>query len=181
MDESPPLSQSESETSLVLQPLDARVKRVWMVNSIIGALVFAGFLAAIEFIFLRRIAWWPEPALTVGWPLLSLTWGLSMIRRRFASWRYGLDDLALTVEYGVWNKVRKSVPRGRIQHVEVHEGPWDRRFGIKQLNVHTAGTFSIEIPGLTPIEADRLRRELMRSAMAPPQPFDADSAELLQP
>ncbi len=173
----------EVRDGLTLQPLDEKVKRVWVINTFIGAFFSTAIFAAIEFLVLRReVAWWREPALTIGWVVFTLTYGLSMIKRRFKSWRYGMDEYALTVEHGVWTRTRLSIPRARIQHVEIHEGPWDRRFGIKQLNVHTAGTASIQIPGLPPEEAERLRSELIfTAATAETLPFDADASDLLHP
>lgn len=156
---------------------------MWIVNTVLSAVISTAIVVVLEFsIIQRNVRWWPEPALTLTWLIFTLTYGLAMIRRRFASWRYGLDEHALTVEYGVWTRTRMSIPRARIQHVEIHEGPWDRRFGIRQLNIHTAGSHSIQIPGLVPEEAERIRAALvLTAATTPPHSFDADAGGLLDP
>jgi len=38
------------------------------------------------------------------------------------------------------------VPRSRIQHTDVTQGPYERRFGLATLVVYTAGTEHASIP-----------------------------------
>jgi membrane protein YdbS with pleckstrin-like domain len=63
----------------------------------------------------------------------------------------------------VWWRREIFVPRARIQHTEVNQGPLDRRWGMASLSLHTAGTRleNIVLPGLTRAIAERLRDELL--------------------
>jgi hypothetical protein len=51
------------------------------------------------------------------------------------------------------------VPFGRVQHIDVVQGPLQRRFGVGSLVLHTAGTRSaaVLLPGLAAAEAERMR------------------------
>jgi uncharacterized protein len=56
------------------------------------------------------------------------------------------------------------VPFGRVQHIDVHQGPIDRFFGIATLTLHTAGSHnaSVNLPGLG-ADLARTMREDIRS------------------
>ena len=62
-----------------------------------------------------------------------------------------LDDDGLEYEHGWLWRHHISVPRSRIQHTDVTQGPFERRFGLATLVVYTAGTenASITIEGLS--------------------------------
>lgn len=84
--------------------------------------------------------------LLVGFGALSHFWPSASWRR--ASWM--LDGRGLEIRRGVlWREV-VHVPRSRVQHTDVSQGPLERRFGLATLVVHTAGTqhASIGLPGL---------------------------------
>jgi uncharacterized protein len=55
-----------------------------------------------------------------------------------------------------------AVPRTRIQHLDVAQGPVQRRFGLGTLVLHTAGTFSasVALDGLAHETAMALRDDL---------------------
>jgi membrane protein YdbS with pleckstrin-like domain len=58
------------------------------------------------------------------------------------------------------------VPFGRIQHIDVDQGPIDRRYGLAKLTVHTAGNHNstVVLPGLA--HGDALAtREAIRAAI----------------
>jgi membrane protein YdbS with pleckstrin-like domain len=54
------------------------------------------------------------------------------------------------------------VPFGRVQHIDVHQGPLDRFFGIATLTLHTAGNHnaSVSLPGLGEPLAREMREEI---------------------
>ena len=61
------------------------------------------------------------------------------------------------------------VPLGRIQHIDVHQGPIMRRYGLATLTVHTAGNHnaSVSLPGLRHEDAVEMRetiREYIKAA-----------------
>jgi membrane protein YdbS with pleckstrin-like domain len=65
---------------------------------------------------------------------------------RYRSTWIELDADGLEYQHGwIWRH-RVSVPRSRIQHTDVTQGPYERRFGLATLVVYTAGTEHAAIP-----------------------------------
>ncbi|MDX2033173.1 MAG: PH domain-containing protein [Blastocatellia bacterium] len=91
-------------------------------------------------------------AIAVWWPT-----------RMYRAWGYRIDDRVLEIRSGVlWERVRLA-PLSRLQHVDLHRGPFERKFGLASLVIHTAGSHSasIAIPGIEAAEAVRLRDHLV--------------------
>ena len=80
---------------------------------------------------------------------------------RHASWR--LSPHGLEIRRGVWWRHRIIVPRSRIQHSDIEQGPLQRAFGIATLIIHTAGTknSSVRLEGLAAKTAETLRDTLV--------------------
>lgn len=77
---------------------------------------------------------------------------------------YRLDERGLEVRRGVlWRRVL-FVPRSRIQHTDVNQGPIERHYGLAHLVIHTAGTVSaaVRLEGLDQDTAVRIRDRLVR-------------------
>jgi membrane protein YdbS with pleckstrin-like domain len=73
-----------------------------------------------------------------------------MPRRVYDATRYRIDAQGIEIRHGVWWKRVVNVPRSRIQHTDVAQGPLGRRYGIARLLIHTAGTVNanVELDGL---------------------------------
>jgi uncharacterized protein len=102
-----------------------------------AALAFLGFLQAV---------WLPSLAFErTGWILL--------------------DD-ALRIRSGVWVHAEVAIPRQRVQHVDVRQGPIERWLGLAHLHVHTASGLGADgsLPGLELAVAESLRRDLVARA-----------------
>ena len=57
------------------------------------------------------------------------------------------------------------VPYGRVQYLDVSQGPIERRYGLKTLRLHTASaSVDAKIPGLDADLADELRARIARRA-----------------
>jgi hypothetical protein len=95
------------------------------------------------------LVWW-----SIRWPALA---------HQHTSWR--LTEEAIEVNHGVWWRVRTTVPRARVQHTDVSQGPIERRLGIASLVIHTAGKehATVHAHGLEPEIAERIRDHLIAS------------------
>lgn len=93
---------------------------------------------------------------------------LPPLRWRYAAWR--VDPQAVEILTGVWWRRGVTIPRTRLQHLDVVQGPLQRRFGLATLVLHTAGTADASVPlaGLAHQVALALRAELA----AGPRPGD---------
>ena len=88
--------------------------------------------------------------------------------RKYRHWGYhmGADRLRIVRGYMFYRDT--VVPFGRIQHIDVDQGPIDRRYDLATLTVHTAGNHNstVALPGL--LHADALAmRETIRAAIRP--------------
>lgn len=77
--------------------------------------------------------------------------------------RYLVDEDGIEIRYGVlWRKLIR-VPRSRVQHIDVDQGPLERRHGLASLSIYTAGTqfAHVLLPGLRYSRAIDIRDRLL--------------------
>jgi membrane protein YdbS with pleckstrin-like domain len=76
-----------------------------------------------------------------------------------------VDELGLEIHRGVYWRTITNVPRSRIQHTDVSQGPLERAHGLGTLVVYTAGTqhAQVKLPGLELAVAQRIRTHLLPS------------------
>jgi membrane protein YdbS with pleckstrin-like domain len=107
-------------------------------------------------------------ALTLAWLVLMALGGWQTYRwpaRAYAFASYRIDDQGIEIRRGVHWRVVISVPRSRVQHIDVSQGPVERRFGLGKLVIYTAGTehAKVELEGLEHGRALRVREHLLPS------------------
>lgn len=150
-----------------LQGLDPRHVRLETLQALIGACFLWGIA-----IVAGGFAWWNVPNAWVWWLSLLLTTGvLSALtvlmlwwpRIAFRHVKWKLDATGLEIRRGVFWRRCISVPLARLQHADVIQGPFQRRWGLAQLIVYTAGTqfASVALDGLSYEQAIALRDELL--------------------
>lgn len=82
--------------------------------------------------------------LLFGWLVLL------MPIRRYHARGYAMGADRLRVVKGILFRSDAVVPFGRVQHLDVEQGPIERWYGLATLTLHTAGTHnaSVSLPGL---------------------------------
>ena len=82
--------------------------------------------------------------------------------RRYQARGYDMGTDRLRVVRGIMFHSDTVVPFGRIQHIDVNQGPLQRLYDIATLTVHTAGTHnaSVHLPGLANADAMAMREEI---------------------
>lgn len=130
----------------------ARLALFWTpvvtVGVVAGALLWAVVPAIVlggAFLFLQFV-------LAIWWPFL--TW---------QRWGWALDDEELLIGRGVLFRSLTAIPVGRIQHVDVRQGPIEQALGLARVIVHTASGLGGDgvVPGLEAEEAEALRDRLV--------------------
>jgi membrane protein YdbS with pleckstrin-like domain len=78
---------------------------------------------------------------------------------------YRVDDQGIEIRKGVYWRVVINVPRSRVQHIDVSQGPLERRYGLGTLVIYTAGTehAKVELEGLEHGRALSVREHLLPS------------------
>lgn len=76
---------------------------------------------------------------------------------------YRIDELGIEIRRGVFWRAIINVPRSRVQHTDVSQGPLERRFGLGTLVIYTAGTdhARVSLGGLEHVRALRIREHLL--------------------
>ncbi len=94
--------------------------------------------------------------------LVALVLALMVPLRRFNSRGYDMGEDRLRVVRGLLFHRDTVVPFGRVQHLDVEQGPLERAFGIARLVLHTAGTHnaSVVLPGLAHARAIEMREAI---------------------
>lgn len=151
-DEGPAASGDEQLTRL--HPNYATALRVettiTSIPFIVGALV------------LESAAILPPAMIIVPVVLVALALIVRLPSRRFAARGYAMSADRLRVVRGLLFRHDTVVPFGRVQHIDVSQGPIERFFGIATLTLHTAGTHnaSVTLPGLAEQLARDMREEI---------------------
>lgn len=121
---------------------------------IIGALVLEGALSGES----------PVPfGVIVGLVVfLALVFVIRYPSRRWQARGYDMSEDRLRVVRGVLWHSDTVVPFGRVQHIDVDQGPIERALGIATLTLHTAGNHnaSVLLPGLKHERAISMRETI---------------------
>lgn len=150
------------------QPVDPRAILVWRWSAVAAftpvvaaaaVFVIGAAAARAPAIVVLALAWMVLLAAAVGY-----TWKYPPARHRHL--RYRVDDVGITIRDGVFWRAWSALPRVRIQHTDVSQGPLQRRYGVADLKLYTAGSryTCIVLPGLEHAVALALRDELQRHA-----------------
>ena len=145
--------------------LDPRIRAAWVLENLIWwAILTVGGVCAV-WLWLPKTHSWSMPlraALGVG-SLFILVMSILWPSLSYRAWSYTIRAHDVMLNYGVLWRVRRSVPRPRIQHVDVKSGPLDRTFGVAKCTLYTAGTGEADatIPGVVPEDAEALRERLL--------------------
>lgn len=152
----------------VERPLDPRQVGLERLECWIVVAVLAGGsgLGLALFLVLGSPPAWAGVALGAAWLLLAglLCWWAARwpeLWHRHAAW--SLDATGLRIRRGVWWRSEVCVPRSRVQHTDVTQGPLQRGRGLGTLVVHTAGVLhaQVTLEGLDHGLALRLRDQLL--------------------
>lgn len=144
-----------------LTPLDPAYKTVLRIS---------GALMSVPLLIVAAIAEFAVPGWTgafLGLVALIVLWLILRIpMRRYAARGYALGEERLRVVGGVMFHTDTVVPFGRVQHIDVDQGPLERAYRLATLTVHTAGTHnaSVSLPGLAHADALAMR-ESIRAAI----------------
>jgi membrane protein YdbS with pleckstrin-like domain len=142
--------------------VDPATISVWRIEGFVTAVVLAiGGLVPLASTSLKLAALLASSIATVGFVIAAI-WP----KARYKRLRYGLDPFGLILQYGVFWRTQIALPRTRIQHSDISQGPLQRRYGIATLKLYTAGSryTKVELEGLQHAEAIALRDSLLGRA-----------------
>lgn len=148
--------------------LDPRVITVDRLSGVIHAAVIAVVLvvALLVVVVSSRVPDAAKPIAALAWVGAAFaigywTYQWPAVAYRHASYRVGAGGIE--IRRGVVWRRTITVPRSRVQHTDVAQGPLERRYGLGTLLIHTAGTdhARVELRGLDHAVASRIRDHLL--------------------
>lgn len=160
-----PAKELPSVDELVTEPMNDMYCPVNMGTHVLVATVVISVLSIIRFQSLFSLpdelkALYP-PALIVMLliTLLALTYHFFADPKK----RYAVREHDIHYQSGLFFRKTLSQPILRIQHVELKQGPIERKFNLAALQVFSAGgdTHTFEIPGLAYQQAVKLRQFML--------------------
>ena len=122
---------------------------------IIAAIIFAvcGFLIS---------PWWHVGTVLT---IILIIWLLWLIPQQVKNLQWQETDHEFIISRGKFFHTFTVVPYGRIQFVDIQQGPIARHFGLKTLDLTTAAAATdATLPGLEAEQADLLRERLTEKA-----------------
>ena len=149
------------DTAPELTPLNPAYVTTTRISSALGLLpllIGAGVLEASQLV--------PPGSFIVPALILYGLVAFAVPKRKYRRWGYDMGSDRLRIVRGYMFYRDTVVPFGRIQHIDVDQGPIDRRYDLATLTVHTAGNHNstVALPGL--LHADALTmRESIRAAI----------------
>jgi len=155
----------------VRRSLDPRaIPLARLIGKITAACVGVGLAAVVAIVWTAARPSTPMLALMAGgWFAVVgvLAWWLhrwAAISHRHAS--YTVHGEGVEIRRGVWWRTVISIPRSRVQHTDVAQGPLERRYGLGTLAIYTAGRehAKVDLHGLDHQTAFAIRDHLLPQA-----------------
>ena len=136
----------------------------YVVSQIVQNVIFLVFVVAVAAVLALALdqtwAWIPAGVIV----LITLI-TLIILPRQAKAIGYMLRSDDIVFRKGILWQRMIAVPYGRMQLVDITQGPLDRAFGVSQLKMVTAAaTTGVQIPGLTQAASEALRDTLIEVA-----------------
>ena len=141
-----------------MTPLDPKQVAILRIRYAIAALPLVVVILVAE-VWADEINPLPFGAATAIGLLLILAGIWRLPKRRYAAWGYRMEEDELAVRHGLLIRALSLVPFGRVQHIDLAQGPLERAFGLATLVLNTAGTrgAAIRLPGRAQADAEAMR------------------------
>ena len=148
---------SLAPADIEFRPVSHSLIALRLINVVIFMLLLLGG-SAVAALAISPLIW-----AVFGLFVLITCWLLWLVPRQVKNMVYALTDTELIYKRGAMWRTVTVVPYGRMQYVDLSQGPLMRMFGISDLRLHTASASTISnIQGLPTSEAEALREHLSR-------------------
>jgi uncharacterized protein len=146
-----------NEDGDALTPLHPNYVKVVRLGTFVVTLPFVVVALILEF-----AGELPRGAFLAPVLLLALWLIIRAPLRRYHARGYQMGVDRLRVVRGLVFRSDTVVPFGRVQHIDVHQGPLERGYGLATLVLHTAGNHnaSVSLPGLGHDDALAMREDI---------------------
>lgn len=147
-------------------PLDGTWHQIsprYVTQQLLFGFITLAILIAGTYVLWKNVGWWSWIA--AGVLILLQIVSLLILPRQARALGYMLRDDDVVFRRGILWQRFIAVPYGRLQLVDISQGPMDRAFGIAKLKMITAAaTTNVSIDGLPQEAAEALRDTLIAVA-----------------
>ena len=152
------MGANEPAAERVMTPLHPDYRKVLRIRAAIASL-FPLFIALSVDLGAIRDGRLPPGLVTAVVAALAFVALLLLPQRRYRAWAYDEGADELHISRGLLVRTRTVVPFGRVQHIDIAQGPVERRYRLATLILHTAGTrgAAVPLPGLDHHLAEQMR------------------------
>jgi membrane protein YdbS with pleckstrin-like domain len=154
------------------QVLPERVKKIWLLRTLIVLVVLVGILFGVNhFVYdFHQIPW-------LGWGLagvfvLVILFSLLDVTYQYATYRYSITDKFVNIQEGWLFKKNVTIPMNRVQNVTISQGPLMAGFKLTKISIETSAT-AFHIFGLESDTAAELRDGIIEVARKAREENDA--------
>ena len=138
------------------KPIARAARYIWAVAILPIIAIPAAFAIVISAV--TNMAYLVVAVLTT---LAVCAWWWWVTGRRWRAWGYVEREKELIIKRGVFVRRVTFIPYGRMQFVELKQGPFDRLINTYEVQLHTAAAATdAKIPLIPADEAHRLRKSL---------------------
>ena len=140
-----------------LLPLERSYLGVLRIRSALGWSVLLAMAAFADALLHWRFGI-PFGVLTAPVLGLGVISAVVWVPARWRRWGYAFTDSELHVASGWLTRTHTVVPVSRVQHIDVSQGPIERKAGVATLSLHTAGTEGslVRLPGISRARAEEI-------------------------
>jgi len=126
---------------------------LWRIKNIISTVFISICLFVCEYFLSDNLLdnfFLPFGVITITVFLIFLAFAIIYPSLKYNNWFFSMRKNEIEIKHGILTKVTTIAPLSRIQHIDVHQGIFERMFGLSTLILYTAGTYGadIVIPGL---------------------------------
>lgn len=147
--------------------LEPKVKTLWRVQAAITGTIITLISLPIDIFLLRSEGKFiiPIGVIPGTLALLIIALPIFLAGRKYEMYKYRLGEDDLSVAHGIFWRTMRFINRARIQHVDIAAGPIARKLGLCDMSVYVGGQVgaAVQIPGLSPEAAERIRESLLRT------------------
>jgi len=155
--------QAESQTSAdgeVSHSISASVWWVWTISDMLFLGIAVSGALTIALVFqLNGFALQVTAVLTAILAAVIAV-NIALQGKSVRSWRIVFRETEIQIDRGVLIRECLLIPINRIQHIDLHQGPLERLFGVQSLRIATSAEVT-KIPGLVPESALAFQRRLI--------------------
>ncbi|WP_097025937.1 PH domain-containing protein [Clostridium peptidivorans] len=138
------------------EKLNIKAKKSWFLGRFIFLVIIVSILVVSKYLIFKNIKYHWTINLIIGIIiLLQLLNTFLYPEIEYKQWKYLIDNEKFEFIEGIYFIKHTVVPIERIQHINVTQGPINRRLNLANITINTAGG-SFDIPNLEKSKAEEL-------------------------